>query len=203
MKIGAITRWARWGLWALMCVTVVRAQETVPAIAEPATAAITMNSSEAERAAHSQQLIARRQRLEAEYSEAMTLCYQKFDVTSCRLDARERRLQAHAALRKDEIAFNAVERRIKADEAERRLAETNALARERAQTQQSDAAQNAKALADRAAQKQADHDAQGQQRDAYERKQREAAQRRADLEKKQRERDKSPAAPLPARGASQ
>jgi colicin import membrane protein len=160
-------------------------------------------TSAAERAAQSLQLLARRQQLETAYNQEMMVCYQKFDVTSCRLEARERRLQAHAVLRKDEIAFNTVERRLKAEEAERRLAETNALARDRAQTQHLDAAQTAKALADRAAQKQADHAAQGQQREAYEQKQREAAQRRADLEKKLRERDKPPAASLPARGASQ
>jgi hypothetical protein len=160
-------------------------------------------SSAAERAAQSQQLVARRQQLETAYSQEMTVCYQKFDVTSCRLEARERRLQAHAALRKDEIAFNTVERRLKAEEAERRLAENNALARERAQTQQVGAADNAKVLADRAAQKQADHAAQGQQREAYEQKQREAMQRRAELQRKMRERDKPSAAPLPARGASQ
>ena len=160
-------------------------------------------ASAAERAAQSQQLLARRQQLETAYNQEMTVCYQKFDVTSCRLEARERRLQAHAALRKDEIAFNTVERRLKAEDAERRLAETNALARVREQTRQTDAADNAKAAADRAVQKQADHAAQGQQREAYEQKQREAAQRRADLEKKLRERDKPPAASLPARGASQ
>lgn len=179
-------------LGTLLCFVGAFAQDVAPPI-----------PSEAERAAISQQLVARRQQLETDYNQAMTLCYQKFDVTSCRLEARERRLQAHAVLRKDEVAFNAVERRLKADEAERRSAENNALAREREQTRQTDAADNAKAAADRAAQKQADHAAQGQAREAYEQKQREAAQRRADLEKKMRERDKPPAASLPARGANQ
>lgn len=160
--------------------------------------------SEADRAALSQQLAARRQQLETDYNQAMTFCYQKFDVTSCRLEARERRLQAHAVLRKEEIAFNTVERRLKAEEAERRSAENNALAREREQTRQTDAADNAKAAADRAAQKQADHAAQGQQREAYDQKQRDAVQRRLDLEQKRRDRAKPPSAALPAvPGASQ
>jgi hypothetical protein len=180
-------------LGALLCLVGAFAQDVLPP-----------TPSEAERAALSQQLVARRQQLETDYNQAMTLCYQKFDVTSCRLEARERRLQAHAVLRKEEIAFNTVERRLKVEEAERRSIENNALAREREQTRQTEAADNAKAAADRAAQKQAHHAAQGQQREAYDQKQREAAQRRVDLEQKRRERAKSPSAALPpAPGASQ
>jgi hypothetical protein len=180
-------------LWTLLCVVGALAQDVSPAI-----------PSEAERAALSQQLAARRQQLETDYNQAMTLCYQKFDVTSCRLEARERRLQAHAVLRKEEIAFNAIERRLKVQEAERRSAENNALAREREQTRQTDAADSAKAAADRAAQKQAEHAAQGQQREAYDQKQRDAAQRRMDLEQKRRDRAKPPSAALPpVPGASQ
>jgi colicin import membrane protein len=194
----------RWVLtaWVLVLGSMMSAgaQEALQAAADPASASV---ASVAERAAQSQQLIARRQQLEAAYNQEMAVCYQTFDVTSCRLQARERRLQAHALLRKDEIAFNALERRIKAEEAERRAAENNALALERAQTRPSDAAQNAKALADRAAQKLADHAERGQQREAYEQKQREAAQRRADQERKLRQRDKPPPASLPVRGASQ
>ncbi|PIT77763.1 hypothetical protein [Limnohabitans sp. B9-3] len=180
-------------LWALLCFAGALAQD----VSAPVPSAD-------ERAAMSQQLAARRQQLETDYNQAMTFCYQKFDVTSCRLEARERRLQAHAVLRKEEIAFNTVERRLKAEEAERRLAESNALAREREQTRQTDAADNAKAAADRAAQKQADHAAQGQQREAYDQKQRDAAQRRVDLEQKRRERAKPPSAALPpVTGSSQ
>jgi len=188
-------------LWTLLCVTGAGAQTTAPPQADATSVPVFENASSAERAAHSQQLAARRQQLETDYNEAMTVCYQKFDVTRCRLDARERRLQAQAVLRKDEIAFNTVDRRLRAEEAEHRSAENDTAARDREQTRQTEAADHAKALADRAAQKQADHAARGQQREAYDQKQREAAQRRADLEQKRRERAK-PAAALPLPGTA-
>ena len=188
-------------LWTLLCVTGAGAQHTTAPMADATPVTVFENASSAERIAHSQQLAARRQQLETDYNEAMSVCYQKFDVTRCRLDARERRLQAQAVLRKDEIAFNTVDRRLRAEEAERRSAENDTAARDREQTRQTEAADHAKALADRAAQKQADHAARGQQREAYDQKQREAAQRRADLEQKRRERAK-PAAALPLPGTA-
>jgi hypothetical protein len=205
-------------LWTLLCLAGAFAQDVTHTISvEPSSSAAALVAgtqlevhsqppvpSADERAALSQQLAARRQQLEADYKQAMTFCYQKFDVTSCRLEARERRLLAHAVLRKEEIAFNTLERRLKADEAERSSVENNALVLEREQSRQTDAANNAKAAVDRASQKQANHAAQGQQREAYEQKQRDAAQRRLDLEQKRRERARPPSAALPpVPGASQ
>ena len=40
-------------------------------------------------------LDAARQQLETQYNEALKQCYQQFDVTSCRLKARDRRIEAN------------------------------------------------------------------------------------------------------------
>jgi len=157
----------------------------------------------AERQAQSQQLAQRRQQLDEAYKHDMQICYQKFDVITCRNEARERRIQAHAVLRQDELKFNAAERQIKAAESQRRIAEKNAEAqREDAQAQRAAAIQQAKEREDANAQKQIDHANKGGNREAYEAKQREAAEHRANVERKRRERDKPPASPLPVPGAS-
>ena len=159
--------------------------------------------SEAQRQAQSQQLLERRKQLDEAYKQDMKICYQQFDVTSCRNEARERRIQANAVLRQEELKFNASERQIKAAEAQRRIAEKNADAqRQDPQAQRAEAVQQAQDRAERNAQKQIDHANKGGSREAFEAKQREAAEHRANLEKKRRERDKPPAAPLPVPGAS-
>ena len=159
--------------------------------------------SEAERQAQSQQLAQRRQQLDAAYQQDMQICYQKFDVISCRNEARERRIQANAVLRQEELKFNAAERQIKADEVQRRLAEKNSEAqRQEAQAQRAEAIQQAQERAEKNAQKLIEHANKGDGREAYEAKQREATEHRANVEKKRRERDKPPAASLPVPGAS-
>jgi colicin import membrane protein len=159
--------------------------------------------SEAERQAHSQHLAQRRQQLDDAYKQDMTACYQKFDVITCRNAARERRIQANALLRQEELKFNAAERQIKAAEAQRRMAEKAADGQSPdALAQRAGAVQQAQKRAQAHAQKQIDHANQGGNRDAYEAKQREAAEHRANVEKKRRERDKPPAAPLPVPGAA-
>ena len=159
--------------------------------------------SEAQRQAQSQQLLERRRQLDETYKQDMKICYQQFDVTSCRNEARERRIQANAVLRQEELKFNASERQIKAAEAQRRIAEKNADAqRQDPQAQRAEAVQQAQDRAERNAQKQIDHANKGGSREAFEAKQREAAEHRANLEKKRRERDKPAAAPLPVPGAS-
>jgi hypothetical protein len=159
--------------------------------------------SEAERQAQSQRLAQRRLQLEDAYKQDMQICYQKFDVISCRNAARERRIQANAALRQEELKFNAAERQIKADDVQRRLAEKNAQAqRQDAQDERAAKVQQAQERAQANAQKQIDHANKGGNREAYEAKQREAAEHRANVEKKRRERDKPPAAALPVPGAS-
>lgn len=168
-----------------------------------ATGAQTAPPSEAERQAQSQQLAQRRQQLEDAYKHDMQICYQKFDVISCRNEARERRIQANAVLRQEELKFNASERQIKADEVQRRIAEKNAQAQSQdAQDERAATVQQKQERAQANAQKQIDHANKGGNREAYEAKQREAAEHRANVEKKNRERDKPPAAPLPVPGAS-
>jgi len=154
-----------------------------------------------ERQAQGQRLNASRQQLEDNYQQELTACYQKFDVTRCRIEARERRIHANAALRKEELQYNASERRIHAAEAIERTEEKNSEAKlKEAQTQRAQAVQARMDRADANAQKQLEHELQGTKRGEYEQKQREAAQHRADVEKKMRERTKEPAAPLPVPG---
>jgi len=139
-----------------------------------------------------------RQQLEDDYQSALKQCYQLFDVTRCRLEARDRRIEANQALRKEELRFNAIERQVQAEEARSRLAERNSEAsRKDADVQRAQAVAAARERSDANAQKQIDHALQGTKRGEYEQKQREAAQHRADVEKKIRERAKEPAAPLP------
>jgi hypothetical protein len=156
---------------------------------------------EAQRNEERTRLTRERQQLEEQYRQDMKLCYQNFDVNSCRLQARDRRIQANEALRKEELRFNAQERQIHAEETRRAVAERNSEAeRKKAEAQRAAAVAAAKDRTDANAQKQIDHALQGTKRGDYEQKQRDAAQHRADVEKKQRERTKEPAAPLPVPG---
>lgn len=157
--------------------------------------------SDAERTEERIRLTRERQALEDKYRQEMKLCYQNFDVNSCRLQARDRRIEADTALRKQELRFNAQERQIHADEARRSLADRNSEAsQKKAQAERAASIAASKERADANAQKQIDHALQGTKRGDYEQKQREAVQRRADAEKKLRERNKEPAAPLPVPG---
>lgn len=156
---------------------------------------------EAERGEERSRLARERQQLEERYRQDMKLCYQHFDVTSCRLEARDRRIEANAVLRQQELRFNAQERQIHAEETRRSLAERNSEAEQKkAEAQRAEAVAAAKDRANANAQKQIDHELQGTKRGDYEQKQRDAAQHRADVEKKLRERTKEPAAPLPVPG---
>lgn len=156
--------------------------------------------SAAQRSEERARLTQQRQALEDRYKQEAKQCYQLFDVSSCRQEARNRRIAAHEALRKEEIRFNAMERHIEAAETRRSLMERN-LEAERKKTQAEHAAVAAsKEQADDNHPKQLDPALQGTKRDAYEKKQRDAAQHRADVEKKMRERNKEPAAPLPVPG---
>ena len=157
--------------------------------------------SEEERAIERQRLDQKSQLIENQYKQDMKQCYQEFDVVNCKIKARDRRIEAKAALRKEELRHNASERRIQAAESVQRTEEKTSDAKiKEAQAQRAEAIQAAKDRADANAQKQIDHELQGTKRGAYEQKQREAAQHRADVEKKLRERTKEPAAPLPVPG---
>ena len=156
---------------------------------------------ESQRNAERERLTQARQALEERYTQDMRQCYQKFDVNGCRIEARDRRIEANAALRPEELRFNAQERRIQAEETRRTVAERNSEAeKKKAEAQRAESIAAAKSRADAHAQKQIDHALQGTKRGDYEQKQLDAAQHRADLEKKLRERTKEPAAPLPVPG---
>jgi hypothetical protein len=172
-----------------------------PAVQAPVDAAshaVPEFPSAAERNDERLRLSGERQALEDQYKQDTQQCYQKFDVTSCRLKARERRIEANAALRKEELRFNAQERQTHALETRRQLAERSSDAEQKkAQADRAAAVAAAKDRADANAQKQMDHALQGTKRGEYEQKQREAAQRREDVAKTIRERKGEPAASLP------
>lgn len=185
-------------LLTLFC-TMVKASEPVTnlqarAAGDAASQATVSLPSETERSAE-------RQALEDRYKQDMKACYQNFDVTSCRLKARDRRIEANAALRKEELRFNAQERQIQSEDARRSLAERNSEAEQkRSQAERAAAIAASKERADANSQKNIDHALQGTKRGEYEQKQREAQQHRDDTAKKLRERIKEPAAPLPVPG---
>ena len=56
------------------------------------------SSLEDQRNAERERLARERRQLEDNYKQDMRLCYQNFDVTSCRLKARDRRIDANAVL---------------------------------------------------------------------------------------------------------
>lgn len=140
-----------------------------------------------------QQLQARRAAIEQTYQQDMAVCYQRFDVVSCRNEAREKRIEANAALRKDELVHNARERQLAAQEAQRRTDEKLREAQEKAM----DVASRETPVQNNTRSPQAQQSHDNSERAAYEQKQREAAERRNSIEKRLRERDKPPAAPLP------
>jgi hypothetical protein len=153
---------------------------------------------DAERELERARLTAARQALEDQYKQELAQCYQKFDVTSCRLKARDRRIDADTLLRVDELRFNAQERQIQSENTRRSLAERNSEAEQKkAEADRAAAILAAKERADANAQKQLDHALKGTKRGDYEQKLRDAAQHREDVAKKLRERKGEPAAPLP------
>lgn len=158
-------------------------------------------SSVEERQAESARLDARRLALEDRYTHDMRLCYQQFDVTSCRLKARDRRIEDNDQLRKEELAFKNLERQIKAEEIKQRMADKEAQAQQQ-QEQRQQAGQQSQDRGQQQAAKVSAHQAQGEQREAYDKKQREAQAHRDSLEKKLRMRDKPAATPLPESGLS-
>lgn len=162
---------------------------------------ITAFPSEQDRALERQRLDQKSQQIEDQYKQDTKDCYQKFDVVSCKISARERRIAARTALRKEERPFKALERQIKTEEAKQRLAERqNDAELKLRDAERAEALTSAKERSDANAQKQIDHALKGTKRGDYEQKQREAAQHRAEAEKRLRERGKDVAAPLPVPG---
>ena len=156
-----------------------------------------------ERQAINNDLSARRSAIDAQYKQALKACYQNFDVNNCRVQAREQRIAADKALRPEELAYKAMERRINVAETRQRLADKNSEAQQKeAEAQRAQALEERKQRAGTAEQKQIDHALKGTHRGDYDERLREAQAHRANVEKRQRERNKTPAAPLPVPGAS-
>jgi hypothetical protein len=156
-----------------------------------------------ERKAINDQLQARRNAIDAEYKQTLIECYQKFDVNGCRVDARERRIASDKALRPDELAYRAMERRIHADEVRRSLEDKNSEARKKeAEAQRAQALEDRKQRVSDAERKQIEHELIGSKRGEYAERQKHAKEHREDVEKRLRERTESSAASLPVPGAS-
>ncbi len=154
--------------------------------------------SEEERAAERQRLDQKSQQIEDQYKQDMTQCYQQFDVVSCKIKARDRRIAAKAALRKEELPFKEMERQIRTEEAKQRLVERQSEAKlKKDEADRAEAIAAAKERANANAQKQIDHALKGTKRGEFEQKQRDAEQHRENVARKLRERNKEPAAPLP------
>jgi hypothetical protein len=190
------------GVWLVVCAASWADEPALTPQAQTAVLAASQDTpnfpSQTERNAERTRLSNLRQALEDQFKSDMTQCYQQFDVTSCRSKARERRIEANALLRKDELRFQAQERQIHATETRRNLAERNSEAEQKkSEVERAANMAAAKERADAHAQKQIDHALQGTKRGEYEQKQREAAQHREDVAKKIRERKGDPAAPLP------
>ena len=154
--------------------------------------------SEEQRLSESRRLDKKREDMDASYQSDMKACYQRFDVVSCQLKARDKRLAVLAELRKEEQVFNAQERQIKAAEAaQRTLDKTSETQLQEAANQRQEAVQSSKDRQERSLQKQQEHANQGTNRSSFDMKQREAVQHRIDAEKRRQERTNKPADPLP------
>ncbi len=173
--------------------TLVSAQNLSPASSETVS-----EISKEEREAEGARLNARRAALEQGYRQDLKECYQKFDVTGCRLAARERHIEANKSLRKEELVYNARERLIAAQEAQQRLQERQEEAQRKAEEALTNLPKQPKQQTDEATKRQNEIT----QRAQYEQKQREAPAPRHSAAKPTREPDKPPADPLPAPGAN-
>lgn len=146
-------------------------------------------------------LKAERDALEKSYKAQLKQCYQEFNVTSCRNEAREKYVVSNRALQKRENEQSTQERHVQAQEARQRLADRQAEAADRAREAER-AQQSSIERAARNAEKQADHVPEASKRSQFEEKQADAQQRREEVARRARERekDKPRAAPLPPVG---
>ena len=146
------------------------------------------------------ELKSQRDTLEAGYRQQLKQCYQMFDVTRCRNEAREQYTVAHRALSKLENEHAGQVRHLDAQDARQRLMDRQADATQRAQEAER-AQQQSQDRALRNADKQNDHAPESSKRSQFDEKQRDAQERRLEVERRAREREKPRAAGLPAPGA--
>ena len=119
----------KWLFVLNLCVCAVAFAADVDVQSESASSAVGAAShaavfpSEEARAQERQRLDQKKQQIDDQYKQDMKQCYQQFDVVSCKIKARDHRIEAKAALRKEELPFKVMERQIKTEEAKQRLAE--------------------------------------------------------------------------------
>ena len=150
-------------------------------------------------AARGAALQSQRDALESRYKQTVRDCYQQFNVTDCRNQARERYLADHKVLRAQELQHSEHERQARTAAAQERLQtkQLDAVDRVREAERASEAAQTRQQEQQR---KQSDHAATGSRRAETLERQEEARAHRAEVERRvrERERDKPRAAPLPS-----
>ena len=139
-----------------------------------------------------------RDALDSRYKQTVRDCYQQFNVTDCRNQARERYIADHRALREQELQHSEQERQARTAAAQERLQTKQVDATERVREAER-ASQAAQSRQQEQQRKQADHDATGSRRAQTLERLEDARIHRADVERRtrERERDKPRAAPLP------
>lgn len=140
----------------------------------------------------------RRSALEAQYKQNKRACYQFFDVSGCQLKARDAYLQAHVALRKEELRYLDREREFKNQEVAEGLAQrVSEDSQKKAQEQRDQSVREAQQRQAENARKQLDFASKGSKRAEYEQKQKEAQAHRQSVQDQINERDKPAAPTLP------
>ena len=104
-------------------------------------------------AAERARIAAERERVEREFEAAQKACYQKFAVTGCIEDARAKRRDVLADLRRQEVALNDAQRRARAAEQMRSLEQRQAEQERKAQEAQHKGQEEAAKRERRAAEK--------------------------------------------------
>ena len=157
------------------------------------------SSDSADLVARGAELRAQRDALESGYRQSVRDCYQQFNVTTCRNQARERYIAQHRALRERELAHSALERQERTTAAQTRLQDKQGEAQDRVREAEraSEAAQSRQENLQR---KQADHGSSASRRNDTLERIEDARAHRADVEQRvqERERNKPRAAPLPS-----
>lgn len=150
-------------------------------------------------AARGAELQAQRDALEGSHRQALRDCYQQFNVTACRKQAREAYIVQSRALREQELQHSEQERQRRTAEANARLQSKQDEARDR-EREAERATEAAQARQDNQQRKLADHAQSANRRQDSLERQEDARAHRAEVERRvrERERDKPRAAPLPS-----
>ena len=150
-------------------------------------------------AARGAQLKAQRDALESQHRQSLRDCYQQFNVTDCRHQARERYIAENRTLRAQELAHSEQERQRRTAAAQERLINKQGDAQDRGREAER-ASEAAQSRQSNLARKQTDHHNSASRRNETLERQEDARAHRAEVERRvrDREREKPRAAPLPA-----